>query len=284
MESLQRQFRLDGQQRDFFFLEGYQFNSLPKEPYRTETFGIGFYRKGKIRLTTGLITHEVQGPVVISMGPSVIRQWHEIENTVQCSLLFFTESFYVRNNANIFALNSFEFFEKNDCHVLKLNNELLATMESIFSQIRRAVTTKHRHEAEVVRSYATILINEMDAARKGLPKLPDRKSDPSHVTVSKFKTLLAEEFIRQRSVSFYADKLHLSPKHFSSVIKAQTGKSAGEWIDEMVLLEAKVLLQNKSLSIAQIADILHFTDQSTFGKFFKTNQGRSPLDYRKSLN
>lgn len=82
---------------------------------------------------------------------------------------------------------------------------------------------------------------------------------------------------------FYASLLHVTPKHLSEVVKAQTGRTAGEWIDQSVILEAKVLLQQKELSISQVADALHFSDQSVFGKFFKVNTGVSPLAYRQSL-
>lgn len=90
--------------------------------------------------------------------------------------------------------------------------------------------------------------------------------------------------MRHRNVSYYAQKLFVSPKYLSTVIKEESRKTAGEWIDEMVLLEAKILLQNKELTIAQVADQLSFNDQSTFGKFFKNLTSHSPLDYRRLLS
>ncbi|NJO25302.1 MAG: AraC family transcriptional regulator [Bacteroidia bacterium] len=80
---------------------------------------------------------------------------------------------------------------------------------------------------------------------------------------------MALEFKRHRSVTFYAGKLNISPKHFSTIIKEQTGKTAGEWIDEIVMLEAKVLLQNKELTVGQVANELNFNDQSTFWQIFQ---------------
>ncbi|HPA24769.1 MAG TPA: helix-turn-helix domain-containing protein, partial [Candidatus Cloacimonas sp.] len=58
------------------------------------------------------------------------------------------------------------------------------------------------------------------------------------------------------------------------------GKTAGAWINEMLLLESKVRLQDKSQSIAQIAYDLNFSDPSHFGKFFKKHTGASPLEYK----
>lgn len=102
------------------------------------------------------------------------------------------------------------------------------------------------------------------------------------------KEELLEKFIREvmdgykvnRSVSYYADKLCLTPKHLSCVVKEVSGKTAGEWIDDFVILEAKALLMSSDMSIQEIAETLHFANQSFFGKYFKHGAGVSPKEYR----
>lgn len=96
---------------------------------------------------------------------------------------------------------------------------------------------------------------------------------------AKFKQLLMQHFLRQCSVGFYADQLNVIRKYFLEVIKKQSGRTAGDWI-EAVILEAKVLLKNKSLTINQISDMMNFSNQSVFGKFFKSCTSNSPLGYR----
>ena len=85
----------------------------------------------------------------------------------------------------------------------------------------------------------------------------------------------------ERSVSYYADKMFLTPKHLSTVVKEVSGKTAGEWIDSLVILEAKAMLKSSEQSIQEIADELHFANQSFFGKYFKHHTGLSPKEYRK---
>jgi AraC-like DNA-binding protein len=86
----------------------------------------------------------------------------------------------------------------------------------------------------------------------------------------------------QRNVNTYAEQLSITPKYLTETVKEITGKTAGEIIDDFVLLEAKLLLDNPALSIAEIADELHFSDQSFFGKYFKRHAGVSPKEYRHS--
>lgn len=98
----------------------------------------------------------------------------------------------------------------------------------------------------------------------------------------RFMNLLAEHHKQERSVSFYADELHITPKYLSSVIKEVTGKSAATWIDEYVIQEAKILLKFSNKSIQEITYHLNFSTQSFFGKYFKRHTGISPSEYRAS--
>lgn len=97
-----------------------------------------------------------------------------------------------------------------------------------------------------------------------------------------FYESLLESYQSERSVKYYADQLCLTPKHLSGVVKEVSGKTVGEWIDELVILEAKALLNSSSLNIQEIADRLNFANQSFFGKYFKHYTGMSPKEYRRN--
>jgi len=158
----------------------------------------------------------------------------------------------------------------------------MSRITPIFDLIRTTFNVEHANESVLMRSYSYLLIHEIDAMHKSTGNSSLQSDEQSSIFI-KFRNLLTREFWRQRSVSFYANNLNVTPKYLSELIKKQTGKTAGEWIDRAVILEAKVLLQNKELGIAQVSDKLHFSDQSVFGKFFKAHEGISPVEYRKSL-
>lgn len=97
-----------------------------------------------------------------------------------------------------------------------------------------------------------------------------------------FLQLLFEHCKEQHVVTFYAEKLFITPQYLSLILKELTGRSANKWIDDALIVEAKMLLKAPQATVQQVADILHFSDQSTFGKFFKKHMGISPMEYRKS--
>lgn len=97
---------------------------------------------------------------------------------------------------------------------------------------------------------------------------------------NKFMALVKLYHTYARGVKFYAGKLCLTPNYLSGAIKEYTGKTAAEWVDEYVILEAKIMLKDSSLSIQEISYKLNFPSQSAFGKYFRQQVGVSPKQYR----
>ncbi len=96
-------------------------------------------------------------------------------------------------------------------------------------------------------------------------------------------TLLHEHYKTERSVEFYANKMNLTPKHLSRVVRNYSGKSVHQWIDEFVVLEIKNLLKYSDLSIQQISYELNFPNPSFMGQYFKRITGKTPGEYRKEI-
>ena len=95
-------------------------------------------------------------------------------------------------------------------------------------------------------------------------------------------TLLSEHYREQRNVEFYAERMNISSKHLSRVIRNFTGKSVHQWIDEFDALEIKHLLKYSNMSIQQISFYLNFPNPSFMGQYFKRITGMTPGEYKKS--
>ena len=95
-----------------------------------------------------------------------------------------------------------------------------------------------------------------------------------------FMNLLTQYHTTQRSLQFYAEKMCLSPKYLSKMIKCYSGKSAMHWINQYIMMEIKMMLNYTPMSIQEITYRLNFPTQSAFGKYFKQQTGLSPKQYR----
>ena len=95
-----------------------------------------------------------------------------------------------------------------------------------------------------------------------------------------FFLLILEHYKVEKEVVFYAEKLHITPKYLSAVIKEVSGRSAKDWITEYLVLEIKSLLRNSSMNIQEITLKTNFSNQASLGRFFRKHTGMSPSEYR----
>lgn len=96
-----------------------------------------------------------------------------------------------------------------------------------------------------------------------------------------FTDLVNQHYRREHGVVFYASCLHISPKYLSECVKQTLGVSAKQYIRDMILQYARTMLMRQDLTISEIANQLYFTDQSTFGKYFRSYMGIGPKQWRK---
>jgi len=119
---------------------------------------------------------------------------------------------------------------------------------------------------------------KLKSARR--PGNNDAPSLRSKLVLEQFLKLVAQYHDQERGMAFYADKMYMTPKYLSKLIKNVSGKSGPEWIDSFVILEAKNLLKYTDIPIKEIVYKLHFPNSSVFYKFFKSHTGMTPSEYR----
>ena len=95
-----------------------------------------------------------------------------------------------------------------------------------------------------------------------------------------FIRLLPDHFAEHHDIGFYAGRLNISTVYLSRVVRQVTGRTVIDYVNQTLLMEASFLLATSQMSIAQIADRLHFASQSSFCKFFTRRKGVPPRAYR----
>ena len=145
----------------------------------------------------------------------------------------------------------------------------------------------HNYRTEMVRTYFKAFALELGnllIREQHLPALDKQTLAVKDTLMANFMDLVWKNFRERREVSFYAKELCVSTKHLARVVKSCTGKTPHEVIDAEVLGLAIQLLKNEEILVQQVADILHFTDQAAFSKFFKKYIKMSPSEYRRNID
>lgn len=170
--------------------------------------------------------------------------------------------------------------------VLKLDANIFKTLIDITERLRYNI-----HRADHVFQKG-LIVNEILNFIMEIINFRIQNTDIKNNTTEKgyyeelimnFVQLLVEKGRQWHEVADYSTELCVTPVYLSRILKNLSGKSAIDWIHEARIAEAKILLRKTDRTIQDVADILYFSDQSAFGKFFKKRTGISPLEYKKSL-
>ena len=134
----------------------------------------------------------------------------------------------------------------------------------------------------IVSSMLYMIVGIWSSKESAADVIPDKKGSRNMIIFDQFIKLVSDYHTQYRNVGFYAEKLSITPKYLSRIIKDATGRSAPDWIDSYVILEAKNLLKYSKCAIKEIVYKLNFPNQSVFYKFFKARTGQTPSEYRNS--
>lgn len=245
---------------------------------RTTVYDFFLITGGSLLGTDGLRTYHVGKNSLLLRAAGTIVGVDECAPDTTGYYGLFDADYVLFNLKNQNSVRELPFFGPDARPVLSLADpdaeELSRQLAAIASQLAREQANQQLHLSTLL--YAFLL----NVAR--LYGEPDPVATPSSAVAltTRFQNLLKVHALSQRAVHDYADRLAVTPNHLNRCVKDVTGRPASRWITDALLLEAKVLLRQTNLSIAEIAVQLSMDDVSYFARLFKKHTGQSPSAYR----
>jgi len=127
-------------------------------------------------------------------------------------------------------------------------------------------------------------VNKLQASLsgKGEARIPIVKP-PAHADRRILRALiyLDDNLPRCPTLNEVAERCYLSPSYFSQKFKESMGLGFGEYLAKLRLRRAEQLMANPDLKCREIAELLGFSSQSYFSRFFKKARGCTPEEYRE---
>lgn len=267
-------------QRDFWMLDniGGSMLSMLRLPMKFTSATSIFVRKGHCKAEINLEQYDIDAPCLVNIAPSEILQPLSISEDFEGAFMVLSDRFIRDFKSNIEDSHILSLVKQSP--VVNIPPQLLSDFEMFCRQMRSLISEPdHKYLYPVV--LHMLLAFFYHTVLKCIHTRREGGSTASHIT-SRFLKLARDNFKKERFMEFYARELGITSKHLGRTIKAQTGFTASEWLDRLVILEAKVLLKSSSMTIQQISEELNFPSQSFFGKYFKNIVGVSPKEYRNA--
>ncbi|CAN5500363.1 hypothetical protein BH09BAC4_BH09BAC4_43900 [soil metagenome] len=248
--------------------------NLPLPPGRTSNHVLFLVTKGQIEMTVGYTNYILSANELVVIPASQIFSLTTIREDTTGFMCFFSNELYL----SAVGEKEHDFMKLTGNSLISLTDTQTSHMATVCARLTVEYTENGATQTDLIRPYLLALLTEINRAYIGSTSA---KPDAGDRLVQQFMDVVAKHVRQQRLVTDYANQLNVTPNHLNKVVKSRTGKSPSIWIDERIVLEAKVLLFQSTLTVAQISAELGFDDQSNFGKVFRRYAKVSPTAFRR---
>lgn len=250
--------------------------SAQMEPKKLELAVILLCIKGELSIKINLEEYNVTSPSLVTIMPGQIIEFMDASEPIELYAIALSRRFIDMINIPGWQQQYMTMYN-NPIHTLS-TQELRALYIFYTMLYSAAANTENPFRLQVIENLIRVFYYG------GVSSFPrtNKSATSTNTIVQRFMELVQEHYTQQRLISFYADKLCITPKYLSKLVKENTGLAASDWIERHVILEARAMLQSSEMTIQQIASALNFPNQSFFGKYFKRATGLSPKQYREN--
>ncbi|NIG57426.1 helix-turn-helix domain-containing protein [Chitinophaga sp. Cy-1792] len=270
---IEKIFDLPYKQEDFKIL----YHAPINEPVIAHAHKHDFYmllliERGSGSHTIDFIEYPVEKNTIFFLAPAQAHQWN-ISPDARGYQVMFSPAFLAQKGP------LWPFFTPSALPLLQLRQEEYQLISEEFTKMTTEAANKEPFASQVLyHRLQTILLLLQRWYNVAHPEI---SASTEHHIINKFLHLLEEHYFQHSTVQFYADKLLISPSYLNQVCSRESGRTAGEYIRERILLEAKRLLTLTTMDIREIAYTLGFKDSSYFSRFFRKYTGNTPLEFRR---
>ncbi len=257
-----------------------ELKEFPLPPHRKEVYDFIFLTKGSVLRSKGLDEYE------FSKNQFFFLPAYQI--TSMTSMSPDARGFYCHYHTDIFykklfqkeLLHQFSFMHFTGNPIVQVDNSTSGFALELLSKLHEEY---RKDDACDIDFAASMLLSLFFAVKPFAVPVKRIIDNAAYRIATDYKNLLFKHVHEQQKVTFYAERLAVTPEHLNRSVKAAFGKTAHHYLDEMILLEAKVLLKQSTLNVSEIAYKVGKENPGDFIRFFKTKTGITPKQYRNAV-
>ena len=248
------------------------------QPYRLQEGRIAIITNGRARVLINLIEYIFRPNYISLIAPCSIIQIIETSQDFDAHMMAIEHNFLpVSGKEEFFA----HFLQRKKNLLLPLTTTEQVQIEN-FITVMWDVLQEPVFRKEVIQHLLAGLLYNIEYIAKNKGQSESSPLTHQNDIFQRFISLVNTYSKTERNVSFYADKLCLTPRYLNTVIRQASQQTVMDWINQSIILEAKVLLKHSNRLVYQISDELNFPNPSFFSKFFKRMTGMTPQEYQKN--
>ena len=271
---------------DDFFISRLQekpaFNYL-KYPFRIDCYVAAYCVEGSVDCSVNLTDYHLSAGTLLLFTPGnivKITEDRDLHLTLICASTSFISGIGI--NPSKFLVEAMDVLRDPCIHLSSDETEMLHKYVNLALDITKTNPQFLKESigglvSSVFYQFAGFLAN---SKRRQDMETPVRTSRQRQM-LEQFIKLAINDHAREHLVGYYADKMCVTPKYLSKIVKEASGRSVPDWLNELLILDAKNMLRHSDMTIKEISAQLNFPSQSFFFRFFKNHTGQTPTQYRE---
>ena len=260
--------------------EASEFPHFLMQPFYSDYVGIVICHQGMFRFCVDGASFVASMGESVFLSPGILLQVQETSPDFRFTLLFYrVEQIRHMLGNTVVSMRLYSTLYPSACTVAHTGyEEMLSSYARMLLKLeQKEPDTYSQHEQKLLLMAVTYrLCSIFSSTFKTAGKEMERKVEVFESLVK----LIEDNFMRERSVAFYADQLCITPKYLSVIVKSVCGKTVQQLLFKAIIRRSIYLMKNTNKTIQQIASDLSFPNASAFGTFFKKHTGLSPKNYR----
>ena len=257
-----------------------------KYPFRVDCYVAAYCVEGTVDCSVNLTDYHLTTGTLLLFTPGNIVRITEPEPTQQLrlTLICASTSFItgIGINPSKFLIEAMDVLRDPCIHLSTDEAEMLHKYVNLALDITK---TNPQFIKESIGGLVSSVFYQFagflaDSKRRQDMETPVRTSRQRQM-LEQFIKLAINDHAREHLVGYYADKMCVTPKYLSKIVKEASGRSVPDWLNELLILDAKNMLRHSDMTIKEISARLNFPSQSFFFRFFKNHTGQTPTQYRE---
>ena len=248
-------------------------------PFIIDDYRLGIFVSGEIHVNINLVERHITPGTIVFFGPGTIISPISFSGKIEIyGLGLFTDfPMPFASGQMPLAFNG----QVRDFQI-KVGESDIATARHIIDTIWHVVH-QPAYNRQTVSSLVAAMMHHYDGIYRQHIDLLKASQSREQSIFDRFIQLVNQHCAEQHQIGYYANRMCLTERYLSTIIRQTSGTTAKEWIDRAIITRIKVELKHSDKSVAQISDETNFPNPSFFSKFFKRLTGQTPLEYKLSF-
>ena len=245
-----------------------------KPPFIINDFRMGMITRGHARIRVNLVEKDLEPGMFLFVGPGTIIHPISYTDDLEIYGIGLFDDFLIPQMPSTFNGQVRDF-------QVKVSDTDIVTARHIIDTIWHIVH-QNDYNRQTVSNLVAALMHLYDGVYRHHTDMLQASQSREQTIFDRFIQLVNQHCAEQHQISYYANRMCLTERYLSTIIRQTSGVTAKEWIDRALITRIKVELMHTDKSVAQISDELSFPNPSFFSKYFKRVTNLTPLEYKQT--